>query len=86
MEAGRGIRMTDTGILIDLTTPERKRYVVNFCHYCDHDKYPNGKLIDPTTDHNAIKTAKGDWKCGVCVSEDNKKLLKLLNSGDRKIK
>ena len=57
-------------IMIDLTSRPRKRYSINRCHYCDHDKYGDaGKPIDPTTDHNARKTEKGDWICGVCQVE-----------------
>ena len=42
--------------------------MINRCHYCDHDKYPDGKPIDPTTDHNAKQAEKEDWKCSVCVA------------------
>jgi hypothetical protein len=66
-------------IMIDLTGRKPKRYKINVCHYCNHDKYPNGKPIDPTTDHNAINTARGDWKCGTCVSMDAEEMLKLNN-------
>jgi hypothetical protein len=72
------IRYYLTEIMIDLTSRQRKRYVINRCHYCNHDKYPNGKIIDPTID-KGIMTDKGDWKCGTCVNEDSKKLLKLLD-------
>jgi hypothetical protein len=67
--------------MIDMTSGPRKRYVINRCHYCNHDKYPNGKPIDPTTDHNAKQTEKGDWKCGVCVAEETTKLLSLFRGG-----
>jgi hypothetical protein len=55
-----------------------KRYKINVCHYCSHEKYPNGKPIDPTTDHYTKQTENGDWKCGVCVGEENAKLLSLF--------
>jgi hypothetical protein len=58
-----------TDIMIEMTSRPSKRYLVNRCHYCDHDKYPEGKIIDPTTDHDARKTDKGDWICGTCVIE-----------------
>lgn len=35
-----------TDILIDMTT--KRRYKVNRCHYCNSDKYPDGKIIDPS--------------------------------------
>ncbi|MGA8107090.1 MAG: hypothetical protein WB815_10610 [Nitrososphaeraceae archaeon] len=44
-----------TDIMIDMTSRPSKRYLVNRCHY------PEGKIIDPTTDHDARKTDKGDW-------------------------
>lgn len=44
----------------------------------NNDKYPDGKIIDPS-DKYARHTDKGDWKCGICVSEEAKKLLKLMN-------
>jgi hypothetical protein len=71
-----------TDILIDLTSSGKgKRYKVNVCHYCNHDKFPNGKPIDPTSDKHAQKTAKGDWKCGACVYEGTKKLLEMNRRG-----
>jgi hypothetical protein len=48
-------------LLIDMT--KKRRYKVNRCHYCDHDKYPDGKIIDPS-DKYARRTDKGDYKCG----------------------
>ena len=35
---------------------------VNFCYYCDHETYPKGKPI--VNDRHAVRTDKGDWKCG----------------------
>jgi hypothetical protein len=59
-----------TDILIDLTDRVKpKRYEVHRCHYCDHDKFPEGKPIDPTTDKQARQTDKGDWICGYCITE-----------------
>jgi uncharacterized protein YbaR (Trm112 family) len=68
---------SSSDILIDLTT--KRRYKTGICHYCDHSKYPNGKIIDPTTDRNAIQMKNGSWKCGVCVLDNMKKLTSLLN-------
>ena len=48
------------------------------CHYFGHDKYPNGKPIDPSTDIHAKQTERGDWKCGVFVLEEDKKKLSLF--------
>jgi hypothetical protein len=62
-------------ILRDLTTG--KIHKINICYYCNHDKYPDGKPIDPS-DKYARHTDRGDWKCGHCVNEDSKKLLSLL--------
>jgi hypothetical protein len=56
-----------TDIMIDMTSKPIRRYVVHRCYYCDDDKYPNGKIIDPTTDKDAHKTSKGDWMCEVCT-------------------
>lgn len=61
--------MTKENIMIDLTSHPHKRYKINLCHYCDHDKYPYGKPIDPTTDKHAKQTEKGDWMGSGCVSE-----------------
>jgi hypothetical protein len=60
--------MTNNDI-IDLTNGKSQRYKINICHFCDHDKYPTGKPIDPTTDIHAQQTVKGGWKCGVCSAE-----------------
>jgi hypothetical protein len=60
--------------------------------YLDHIVYydcilgsksvPNGKYIDPTTDHSAKQMENGSWKCGVCVaSEENTKKLSGLMRG-----
>jgi hypothetical protein len=65
-----------TEILIDLT--KKRRYKVNRCHYCDETKHPGGKIIDPS-DKYARHTDKGEWKCGICVNEESKKLLTLMN-------
>jgi hypothetical protein len=65
-----------TNIMIDLTSPGKiKRYKINVCKFCDHDKYPAGKPID-ISDKNAQQTPNG-WKCGTCVNEDAKEMLKL---------
>jgi hypothetical protein len=45
-----------------MTSRPPKRYVINRCHYRDHDRYPEGKMIDHTTDHGAHKTSRGDWE------------------------
>jgi hypothetical protein len=59
-----------TNILTDKTTGKISK--INICHYCNSDIYPSGKpIID---DKNAVRTAKGDYKCGECVGEDNVKL------------
>jgi Pyruvate/2-oxoacid:ferredoxin oxidoreductase delta subunit len=65
-----------TDILIDMTN--KRRYKVNRCHYCNHDKYPDGKIIDPS-DKYARHTDKGDWKCGICVNEESKKLIDMMS-------
>jgi hypothetical protein len=54
-----------------------RRTLFNRCQYCDHNKYPEGKIIDPTTDMYAKQTARGDWMRGVCVNEEVKKLLEM---------
>jgi hypothetical protein len=72
-----------TDIMIDLTSRPRKRYETLRCYYCNSDKYPNGKVIDPTTDKTAHKTSRGDWKCGQCLIEDMYKMNKLLNRDDK---
>jgi hypothetical protein len=58
-------------VMIDITEKGKpKRYTVNRCHYCDHDKYPEGKVIDPTTDKNAKQMKDGSWKCSYCITSD----------------
>jgi hypothetical protein len=54
--------------MIDMTSRPPKRYVINRCHYRDHDRYPEGKMIDHTVDHGAHKTSRGDWMCGVSTT------------------
>jgi hypothetical protein len=56
-------------IFLDCTTKPFRRYVTNRCHYCDHDKYPQGKVIDPTTDKQARQMKDGSFMCGYCVTE-----------------
>jgi hypothetical protein len=63
--------MTDK--LIDLTT--RKRHTLHRCHYCDHNKYPFGKVIIPVVDPIARRTSMGDWKCGDCIIADSNKII-----------
>jgi hypothetical protein len=65
-------------------TNRNKRYNTGVCKFCDHSEYPDGKLIDPTTDHNARQMETGEWKCGVCVTEENAKLLSLFGSEGNK--
>jgi hypothetical protein len=60
-----------TDIMIDMTSRPYKKYRINRCHYCDRDKYSDGKPIDPTIDQNAKKTDKGEWMCGVCIAQGN---------------
>jgi hypothetical protein len=72
------------GIMIDIRdrrrTPQIKpnRYVIHRCTYCDRDRWPIGKPIDPTTDKQAIQMKDGTFKCGVCIGEDVKKSLTLF--------
>jgi hypothetical protein len=73
--------MTDT--FIDLTQRKPKRYVTGRCHYCDHNRYPSGKLIDPTTDKMAKQTAEGDWMCGVFVIEKFEEIKRLYEMNNR---
>jgi hypothetical protein len=49
-------------------TRKKRPYNIYLCRYCDHNRYPCGKPIDPITDHDAIKTKNG-WMCGDCVRE-----------------
>jgi hypothetical protein len=67
-------------ILIDMTN-RNKRHVTgtSLCHYCRHDLFPHGKIIDHSTDKNAIRMKDGSWKCSVCLLEDMKKATALLN-------
>ena len=65
-------------ILIDRTNNNR-RHTLNRCHYCSHEKYPQGKVIMPY-DKFQRKTAKGDYMCGVCALEVNRKILDGMNS------
>jgi hypothetical protein len=37
---------------------------------------PNDKIIDPTTDKDAHKTARGDYMCGVCTIKNLYKMNK----------
>jgi hypothetical protein len=67
-----------TDILIDMTNRNR-RYKTGLCHYCNSDIFPHGKIVDPSTDKNAIQMKNGSWKCGVCVREDFEKATKLMN-------
>ena len=37
---------TAIGNMLDMTSRLPKRYIVNKrCHYCVHDKYPEGKIV-----------------------------------------
>jgi hypothetical protein len=65
-----------TNIMIDMTN-KNKRHEVNICTYCNSNLFPRGRLISPN-DRQAKQTEKGDWKCGVCVTEDVKKSLSLF--------
>jgi hypothetical protein len=67
--------------MIDMTSRPHKRYAINMCHYCSHEKYPDGKPIDPTTDKYAKQTDKGDWMCGFC---QNNRLLSLFGGEEKK--
>jgi hypothetical protein len=73
-----------TDILIDMTSRPRKRYKTGVCKTCDHSKYPQGKLIDPTTDKHARQMEDGRWKCGVCIGEETTRLLSLFGAGRTK--
>ena len=64
--------------MIDLTSRPRNRYEIHRCFYCDHDKFPHGKPIDPTTDRYAKQMEDGSFKCGTCIGEDVKKSLSLF--------
>jgi hypothetical protein len=70
-----------TDILIDMTSRPCKRYAINRCHYCNHEKFPSGRPIMPDDKH-AQRQSDGSYKCGVCVGEDAKKLLSMFGKGD----
>jgi hypothetical protein len=56
--------------MIDITERGKpKRYEVHRCFQCDHNKYPEGKIIDPTIDKNWHRNSKGEYVCGVCTVE-----------------
>jgi hypothetical protein len=61
-------------------TDKNKRHTLHRCFYCDHDKYPQGRVIMPY-DKDAKITARGDHKCGVCVREDVRKSVSLFGRG-----
>ena len=65
-------------IMIDMRSRPHKRYKTGVCKTCDHSKYPQGKLIDPTTDKYARQLEDGSWICGVCIADQNTKLLSLF--------
>jgi hypothetical protein len=62
-------------------TNRNKRHIsgTGLCHYCRHDLFPHGKIINFDTDKNAIRMKNGSYKCGVCVREDFEKVTKLMN-------
>jgi hypothetical protein len=41
-------------------TDKNKRHTLHRCFYCDHDKYPQGRVIMPY-DKDAKITARGVW-------------------------
>lgn len=55
-----------------------KKHTLHRCHYCNHDKYPFGKVIMPHDKH-ARKTDKNDWMCGECTLELSQKVLDAMN-------
>jgi len=57
---------------------EKKSHTFNRCHYCDHQKYPRGKVIMPY-DKFQRETDKGDYMCGTCALELNRRILDSLN-------
>jgi hypothetical protein len=64
-----------TDILIDRSRGAGgKKHNLHRCFYCDHSKYPQGKVIMPHDKH-ARKTDKGDFICGICNLELNQKLI-----------
>jgi hypothetical protein len=70
-----------TDVFIDATRGKPKRYLTGRCHYCDHNIYPSGKLIDPSVDKNAIRLNDGTWMCGICNFEETKKMYDMNNLG-----
>jgi hypothetical protein len=73
-------------ILIDMTDKNKRyRSGVALCHYCRHDLFPHGKIVDLATDKDAIQMKNGSWKCGVCVREDLEKTTKLMNRQKGKV-
>ena len=66
-------------IMIDISNRKSKpiRHTLNRCHFCDHEKYPFGKVL--FNDKYAIKTEKG-YKCGECANQDTRKLLRMFGS------
>jgi hypothetical protein len=66
--------------IIDMTD-RNKRYKTGICYSCDHSKYPNGKVIDPTTDKYSRQLEGGEWVCGTCIAQENAKLLSLFSRG-----
>jgi hypothetical protein len=67
-------------ILID-KTQRNKRSVsgVSLCHYCDHNLFPHGKIINHDTDKNAMMMKDGSWKCSHCVIEEMKKAMGIFD-------
>jgi hypothetical protein len=64
-----------TDILVDRSRGGGgKKHTLHRCFYCDHSKFPQGKVIMPH-DKYARKTDKNDWMCGVCVNEESKKII-----------
>jgi hypothetical protein len=63
--------------MIDILT-EKERHTFNRCHYCDHQKYPRGRVIMPY-DKFQRNTDKGDFMCGTCALELNRKILDSMN-------
>jgi hypothetical protein len=69
-----------THIFIYRTSRPYKKYKTGICYTCDHAKFPNGRVIDPSTDKNATYNAKtGKYTCGVCNLDNLKKTTALLN-------
>jgi hypothetical protein len=60
-----------TDILRDRTTGKIQK--INICHYCNNETYPKGKpIID---NKHAVRTDKGDYKCGECVNVERRQRL-----------